>query len=224
MKIPFLFILTILIYSNQQSYARLSSSSNGQFDDSVSINQAIKNEVGEIYQLNDSTISQAVNQTIYADAIINDFKEKILKNEIDSQDLFIFVMGFHPKNCEVSLRTLGNLNQYKNLIPQIIKESHYNENLKWFQLILDHIIMPFPMRLNVSVEYPRTVKDYPFTFPDGMFKGLSGQINIRPIQNRCLYFLTAKWKGEKKLLSSLLELMSETLSKLGLEILFRKST
>ncbi|MDA8793507.1 hypothetical protein N9N67_09680 [Bacteriovoracaceae bacterium] len=57
----------------------------------------------------------------------------------------------------------------------------------------------------------------------GLFPGLTGVIYTKQYKKRCLFYLTTKWEGKKTFNDSLLELMSETLTKLGLKLIFRKT-
>jgi hypothetical protein len=168
------------------------------------------------WKIKEATIlSTKKNAEIYSDAVSEN------KNNFQTLDLITF--GHHEKSCEYSFARLKNLEQYPKHI-SYIKNISYNHSIKQLSLSIDHLLLPFPMVVNILIDYPSTIKNYPFVFPDGFLKNLKGQINIIDDNGRCIYFVEAHWIGDKtKINSALLALIAETLSEVGAKSLFRIS-
>ena len=115
------------------------------------------------------------------------------------------------------------LESYKDWIG-FIKYSDYNEKSHLFTLRADHPLLPFPMIIHIIVERPTKQGRYPFTFPTGIWSGLAGYFEVVEFENRCLLYAESHWKGKKtKIPGFIVEIFSETLSKIGGEVLMRKT-
>lgn len=156
------------------------------------------------------------------------FEHKILADatvESDKkiQTFDLQAMALHKKSCKKALRKLSQLENYHKWI-SFIKESTYLEATHLYSLLADHPLLPYPMRIHIIVERPTKEGRYNFTFPTGMFTGLQGYFDIKEIDKKCLFYAESHWKGpETKIPSLIIEIFSETLSKIGGDILMRKS-
>lgn len=138
------------------------------------------------------------------------------------QSFKLKAMAMHPKKCTKVLRRLSRLENFKDWI-SFIKSSTYQDENKLFTLQAEHTLLPFPMIIHIIVDRPTKVGIYPFTFPTGIFRGLTGHFEIKEINGQCVFFATSKWLGPKTKIPDLgIEVFSETLTKLGGEVLMRK--
>ncbi|MFA6237543.1 MAG: hypothetical protein WC635_09475 [Bacteriovorax sp.] len=163
-------------------------------------------------------------------------KEKILDGQIFSesyvqsfnlnkeQSLRFSIAGLHPKSCSYALKTLSLYENYSRFL-SFVKESQYNESKKEINFVISHFLLPYDMRLIFSL--PRINKPgvYPFTFDIGLLKNLHGNITVTDNGSRCLFYSNAEWRGPHTgINNTIFELFSQVLSKLSMEILFRKSS
>lgn len=151
---------------------------------------------------------------IFADAIVSSNKNK--------QTFKMKAMALHKMSCSKVLRKLPMFEEYKNWIG-FIKSSTYNEKANLFTLRADHLLLPFPMIVHIVVERPKKEGIYKFLFPTGMFTGLSGEFEIKEINKKCILFAHGYWSGIKTSIPDfIIEVFSETLTKIAGEILMRK--
>jgi hypothetical protein len=165
-------------------------------------------------------------------------KENILNNEIFSesrvessgskgsgiQSLDFSIVGLHPKSCEYALKKLSLYEEYSSYL-DFVKVSKYNEEKKEIDFFLDHPLLPYQMELTFMLPRVRTTGNFPFKFQVGILKDLSGIIYVEKYQERCLFYTTASWKGPHTGIPGfILEIFSQTLSKISMEILFRISS
>lgn len=137
------------------------------------------------------------------------------------QDFSLKAAAVHPKNCTKVLRKLSMLENYDEWI-SFIKKSDYSEKRKLATIKADHALLPYPMIVHVFVERPTKPGIYPFSFPTGLFKGLTGTFTIDERQGKCMVFSKSHWSGEKQLPDFAVSLFAETLTKLAGQVLFRK--
>ncbi len=144
--------------------------------------------------------------------------------DFDSKQSFeLKALAMHPKKCKRALRKLSMLENYENWI-DFIKKSTYSPDNKLFTIKADHPLLPFPMIVHIIVDRPTKEGKYPFTFPTGMFRGLKGFFEIKEIDKKCTFFASSNWVGPKTRIPNLvIEIFSETLSKVGGKILIRKT-
>jgi hypothetical protein len=115
------------------------------------------------------------------------------------------------------------LEKYQDWI-SFIKSSKYSEDRKLFTVKADHTLLPYPMIVHIITERPTKPGAYKFSFPTGMFAGLTGTYTIKDINNRCLIYAESSWEGKKTAIPNLvIELFVEGLSKTGAELLIRKT-
>lgn len=146
-----------------------------------------------------------------------------VETEKKFQTFDLKAMALHKKTCSIALRKLSMLEEYPNWI-SFIKSSEYDETLKLWTIRANHTLLPYPMIVHITVERPTKEGEYKFVFPTGIFTGLGGKFIIKEYNKRCLFFATSHWKGkDTKIPDFVIELFSETLSKIGGEILMHKS-
>lgn len=167
------------------------------------------------WKLSENAIKAIKNKEILSDA------------EVETKgDKQIFTMkgaALHNKKCNVVLRKLSRLEEYENWI-EFIKSSQYSEKNNLFTIRADHALLPYPMIVHIFVARPTKPGEYPFTFPTGLFTGLTGNFIIKEVQGRCGIFVHSYWKGNKtRIPAMVIELFSETLARIGGEVLMRKS-
>lgn len=143
----------------------------------------------------------------------------------DSNQTFqLKVAALHPKKCRKALKKISLLENYKDWIGFIKRSTYHEKSLLW-TLRADHPLLPSAMLIHVLLERPTKPGKYSFSFPTGMFTGLTGEFEIVDIgKKRCLLFAKSHWTGKStKFPDLVIEIFSETLSKLGGDILMRKT-
>ena len=172
--------------------------------------------VGE-KSLNKGTITRLDQGEIYTKSQVSDHE----KGEKKEQELKFFITGLHPRACEYSLKKLSHYEDYKNKV-DFIKISQYDDKIGKVYFLLDSKFLP--MRMSLSFNIPRIEKPgvYDFMFDSGFFNGLKGKIHAYDYKKSCLIFTEAHWRGTHTGFPNLMvEMFSETLSKLSMETMFR---
>lgn len=146
-----------------------------------------------------------------------DFEEKKI------QSLNFYIIALHPRPCAEALKKLSHYENYKNLI-DFIKMSNYDDKNNQVFFTLDSKLLPTAM--NLSFRIPRIERPgiYPFSFDNGIFTGLNGSIRAYDYHDKkkCLLYTDAYWKGtHTKYPNVVVELFSETLSKMAMEKMIR---
>ena len=146
-----------------------------------------------------------------------------VKSKEKTQKFDLKAMAYHSVRCSKALRKLSLLESYNDYIG-FIKSSKYNDKNKLFTLTADHTLLPTPMIIHIIVDRPTKMGKYPFTFPTGIFRGLKGYFEITEFNKRCLLYAQSHYNGKASRFPDIvIEMFSETLSKLGGELLMRKS-
>jgi hypothetical protein len=167
------------------------------------------------WPLNKDSIEELVEGKVLADATVKEDKK--------IQSFKLHAAALHPKKCRKALRKLQLFEQYDDWI-DFIKSAKYDEKYRLFTLRADHILLPFPMIVHIIVDRPTKPGVYPFTFPTGIFTGLKGQFVISKHKNRCLFYANSNWEGTTTGIPNfVIELFAETLSRIGGEIIIRKT-
>jgi hypothetical protein len=148
-----------------------------------------------------------------------------VENDADTrQKMIVQVAGLHPRSCQKGLRKISRYEDYK-LHMSFVKESSYDEKKQIVRLLLEHIVLPFPMVLSFKIPRVTTTGETLLQFDHGIFAGLKGKIRVASVGNRCLYFMRADWHGKTTGLTPVIvETFAQTLTKIGLEHLIRIST
>ena len=174
----------------------------------------LKNFYARHWKLTNRSIDYLYQGEILADAIVN--------SKANQQDFTMHVAALHPKSCRKVLRKLSMLEKFEDWIG-FIKSSHYDDKNRLWTIRADHTLLPYPMIVNIIVDRPSKPGHYPFVFPTGMFTGLKGHFIIKKHKAKCAFYATSYWQGKHtKLPNFIIELFSETLTKIGGEIVFRK--
>jgi len=196
-----LFIILSSLIISLPSYAK----------DSDQMTQFVKSK----WELKNEIIQQVINGDIIVDTEVE---------TIDKEQKFAMkAIGLHPKSCARVLRKLSRYEEFSNWIPYI-KKSKYNEANKLITIHADHFLLPFPMLVHIIIDRTNKEGDYPFVFPTGIFLNLKGTVSIREFNNRCLFFSESKWRGKHTGINDLvIEIFATTLSKIGAEMLVRKT-
>jgi len=141
-----------------------------------------------------------------------------------TQSLDYLVSGLHPKSCKFALRKLSLYEKYNTFLP-FIKSSSYDDSRKRINLLLDHSLLPFKMEMDFGIGRIDKPGNYPFYFDKGFLKGLTGSVRVREFKDRCLFVTTATWEGPYTgYPDMILEIAATTISRVGLERLFRLSS
>lgn len=175
----------------------------------------IKNFYLKHWKLSDTAIKSLKDKEILSDAEV--------ETKGNQQNFKMRGAALHNKKCATVLRKLSRLEEYENWI-DFIKSSNYKEANNLFTIKADHALLPYPMIVHIFVKRPTKQGEYPFTFPTGIFTGLTGNFIIKEINGRCGIYVQSYWEGKKtKIPDLVIELFSETLARIGGEVLMRKS-
>jgi hypothetical protein len=140
-----------------------------------------------------------------------------------SQDFTLNVMALQNVKCSKILRKISMLENYADWV-SFIKKSTYSEKNNLFTIRADHALLPYPMLVHIMVARPIAPGFYPFMFPTGMFHGMAGHFEIKQFNKQCIFYAKSHWNGPKtKIPDFVVELFSETLSRMGGEVLLRKA-
>lgn len=167
--------------------------------------------------LSNESIKVIENGEIVTKSEVLDYEDKKF------QSLNFFIIGIHPKPCEQSLKKLSHYENYKNLI-DFIKVSTYDEKTQKVFFTLDSKLLPIAMNLSFKIPRIESPGIYPFSFDNGFFAGLTGTIQAYHYQDKkkCLLYTEAYWKGDHtKFPNLIVEMFSETLSKIAMEKMIR---
>ena len=145
-----------------------------------------------------------------------------VSSEKSLQSFKMKALAKHKKSCNKVVRKLSLLEEYKNWVG-FIKSSKYDSKNKLLTIRAEHTLLPYPMIIHIVVDRPKKQGKYPFFFPTGIFKGLEGNFTIKEIDKNCVFYATSFWEGKKTNIPNIvIEIFSETLSKIGGSILMRK--
>lgn len=171
--------------------------------------------ISKYWKLNSAQKTALIEGEVLSDATVN--------SDDINQHFFLHGMAMHKKGCRKVLRKLSVFENYKEWI-SFIERSDYVEKNNLLTLKADHLLLPYPMIVFIIVDRPTKPGIYPFLFPIGLFKNLSGFFEVKEINGRCIVYTESKWSGPKTKIPNLaIEVFSEALSIKGAEILMRKS-
>jgi hypothetical protein len=167
------------------------------------------------WQITNKSIEYIKNGEILAESTVDSHKRKI-------QSFKMNIAAMHKRSCPRVLRKLSMYENYSDWI-SFIKSSQFDEKNKLLTIKADHTLLPFPMIVHILVKRATTQGKYDFSFPTGMFKGLKGKFIIKQHKAGCAFYADSKWRGkDTKIPNFVIELFSETLTKMAGDILFRK--
>lgn len=140
------------------------------------------------------------------------------------QKLDHYALAYHPKSCQVALRTVRQYESYHLYLP-FIKESRYNNETKMIYFLFETPLIPVRLALIFQLERIQKPGVYPYTFVSGIFPGLKGDISVFDHKKGCLFLITAKWEGKATPFpNTLLEIFIKTLTLKAIESLIRASS
>jgi hypothetical protein len=167
---------------------------------------------------NDTTKERIQKGEIFVKAEVEDFSAH------QEQALNFNAAGLHKKNCADAMAVLSQYENFNRYLP-FVTESSYLEEKKEINLLFSGTLLPFNFRLKFII--PRIKKEgvYPFIFDQGFLTNLKGNIHLRDHRNRCLFFITAHWRGpDTGINTTLFEVFMKTTGTMGMEKLFRVSS
>jgi hypothetical protein len=160
---------------------------------------------------------------IFSESKVKSLKSQTADSNAEIQDLAFTIAGLHPKSCEFALKKLSLYENY-SLFLDFVKKSQYDVSKEEINFLLSHTFLPYDMQLIFKL--PRITKEgvYPFRFDHGILKNLKGEITVKKIKQKCLFFTKADWQGPHTGFPNFVfEFFSQALSKLSMERLFRLS-
>ena len=169
--------------------------------------------------------NKTIKENILSGEVFSESRVENTKDGLSSnQSLQFSIAGLHPKSCDYALKKLSLYEEYSTYL-DFVKVSNYNESKQEIDFFIEHSLLPYRMELTFLLPRVRTVGSYPFTFQVGILKDLKGIIYVGKHKDRCLFYTTAKWKGPHTGIPGfILEIFSQTLSKISMELLFRISS
>lgn len=178
-------------------------------------NSELENSLKDFWKLNSSQKEDILNHSPLVESEVT--------SEKDSQQFKMRVIHYHPKKCFRVIRTITNFSSYPQWI-SFVKKSSYNPKSRLLTVIADHTLLPHKMIVHVKMDKPKEPGDYQFMFPTGMFSGLKGQYHIVQTKKGCLFYGNSYWKGKSTgYNNTIIEIFSQTLTRVGLNILKRKA-
>lgn len=147
-------------------------------------------------------------------------KSNVSNNE-KSQTMKFKVAAMHKRSCAPVLDKLSRYEDYSQYMDFVTK-SKYLEKKQKVYFLLESPILPFKMSLSFKIPRIKKPGKYPFEFQHGIFKGLTGTIEVHQVLDECLFFTHANWIGKKTSIPNvIIEMFSETLTRKSFEKLFR---
>lgn len=166
-------------------------------------------------------ISKNAHNALLIDKVL---VESDVKNDAKSQTFKMKAMAYHPKKCSKVLKKLAMFENYPNMI-DFIKKANYSEKYELLTVHADHTLLPFPMIVHIKMKRPDKEGVYEFVFPTGLFQGLKGTFEVKEVDKKCSVFAKSYWSGKNtKIPNFAIELFSETLTKLAVQTLIRKTS
>lgn len=168
-------------------------------------------------------ISKNVFKALKRDHVIVD-SQVDNQSKLNTQSFSMKAMAYHPKKCSKVIQKLAKFEHYPDMI-DFIKDVSYDEKFHLLKVRADHILLPFPMIVHIIMKRPTTEGVYDFIFPTGLFQSLKGTFEIREKDKRCAVFAKSYWSGKHtKIPNFAIELFSETLTKIAVKTLIRKTS
>lgn len=155
---------------------------------------------------------------------LNQYKVIVKSNVSDTektQTMKFKVAAIHKRSCKPVLDKLSRYEDYSQYMDFVIK-SKYMEKKQIVYFLLESSLLPFKMSLSFKIPRIKKPGKYPFEFQHGIFKGLTGTIEVHQLLGECLFFTHANWTGKKTSIPNvIIEMFSETLTRKSFEKLFR---
>jgi hypothetical protein len=169
--------------------------------------------------------NKSIKENILHGDVFSESRVKTIgEKPFQAQSLNFSIAGIHPKSCEYALKKLSLYEEFSHYL-DFVKISKYDDKKQEIDFLIEHSLFPYPFELTFILPRVRSVGTYPFRFEVGILKDLRGMIYVQNYKDRCLFYTTANWYGPHTGFPSfLLEVFSQTLSKISMELLFRISS
>jgi hypothetical protein len=178
--------------------------------------EPIQTEVKPFFSLSEGQLSDLLKGEVISQG-------KVKTPAPKKQELALFVVGIHPRNCTRAMRKLALYENYHQYM-DFIKSSTYDEKNQKFSFVVDHTLLPFAMIVKFKIPRIKGEGHYPFIFEDGFLKDLKGTVIVSDQDKHCLLALKADWNGPETVIPNIIfGTFLETVGKLGLEHLIRVS-
>ncbi len=188
---------------------------------SYSIDELNKNTIKEYLPSAKELSPTQIKYILDGKTIANSASNSPSENQ---QNLDFYISKLHPLKCESALLKLSTYEKYKTYIG-VINESKYDDKKNEVYFLLKSPLLPYNMHLKFQIPRIKEVGLYPFVFKDGIFANLRGNILALNFNDKCLIYSQASWEGtHTKIPSFVIEVFSETLSKLTMEKIFRATS
>jgi hypothetical protein len=140
-----------------------------------------------------------------------------------NQTFTMRALGLHPQKCHKVLKKLSRFEDYHQWL-DFLSDISYYEKQDRLTFKANHLLLPFPMTVTIITKRPTTVGEYPFYFPNGIFTGLKGAVQIYQLPEGCALFAQSFWSGKHTQINNfVIEVFTSTLTKIGAKILIRKT-
>ncbi len=195
------------------------------FSSFITLFFVISNANSSDFSLEKMPLKKSIKENILKGEVFSESKvENTGDGELSQQSLNFVIAGLHPKSCDYALKKLSLYEEYSKYI-DFVKVSNYDDSKQEIDFLLDHTLLPYRIQLIFKLPRVKTIGNYPFKFEIGILKDLKGMIYISRHKERCLFYTTADWIGpHTKIPNFILEIFSQTLSKISMEMLFRISS
>lgn len=199
--IALLILLNLFHFSQQMTHA----------------DEAVNHTIQQHWQLSTTQQNYLNEGKFLATAEVESFQ----KNNENLQKFLFKTTALNNKSCD---RVLDFLSRYEDfrLHLDFIKESKYDDISNYVSFVIDSPVLPFPMKLNFKIPRIKKPGEYTFEFEHGFLKGLKGVIHVHAVSNKCLIYSESFWQGtDTKIPDFVIEMFSETLTRIAFEKLFR---
>jgi hypothetical protein len=115
------------------------------------------------------------------------------------QEMKFIVAGLHKRKCDQAIPKMTHFENWHEYAGPI-EISKYDPNSKAFYIRVDGTMLPTALTIDMTVPRMEGEGTVPFVFPPekgGLFPGLQGKVHAFQAHNRCLFILTANWKGKE---------------------------
>ena len=145
-------------------------------------------------------------------------------NKTNEQQFDFVLAARHSKSCRFALKKLKLYERFSEYV-DMVTLSRYTPETRELYLELSPPIISDKLILTFNIARIESEGSYPFRFDGGFLNGLEGKIEVLNYKHRCIFSITAHWKGAKTRYSDqVLSLFAATASEIALNRLFRISS
>lgn len=182
-----MFMRVILVFT----FISLSTATHAQY-----FNSKVKSEIVSIFEKLkiETTLSM---RKIASGRVVCESHVESPEEGIQTMDFI--VAGLHKRNCEQAIPKMTHFENWHEYAGPI-QISRYEPKTKAFYLHVDGSMLPTALTIDMKVPRMDGEGTVPFEFPvekGGLFPGLQGNVHAFQAHNRCLFIMTAKWKGKE---------------------------